>query len=144
LNRVTVNFDIIPRQALNAADFKALGRSLRRWLRLHAKQQGSVRWYDSDSLDDLLKGRPPRPLTDEREASINENITSGFAPAGATVAVLESVEEATPRPVCLSLVYNRPIESRQILTSVRKALSNDLVADVLIDGRSWDDPAQKP
>lgn len=135
---MTVNFDIFPRQALTPADFKALGRSIRRWLRLHAKQQGSVRWYDTDSLDDLLKGDPPRPPAGE---AVAERSTGELATATASVAVLDHVDTETPPPICLSLIYNKNSEPRYVMASVRRALPTDLVAEVLIDGRTWDDPA---
>ncbi|HQU42185.1 MAG TPA: hypothetical protein PK867_05210 [Pirellulales bacterium] len=130
---MTVNFDIYPRQALTPADFKALGRSLRRWLRLHVKQQGSVRWYDTDGLEDLLKGGPPRPVASTPEQSESQ------AFAGGGTAVLEHVDTETPQPICLSLIYNKPMEHRQVLAAVRRALSSELVADVLVNGQSWDD-----
>lgn len=130
---MTVNFDIYPRQALLPADFKALGRSLRRWLRLHAKQQGSVRWYDTDGLEELLKGRPPR--------SAGPEPSSGFeSSAGGGTAVLDHVDTESPRPICLSFVYNKTVEHRQVIAAVRRALSTELVADVLVNGQSWDDP----
>lgn len=131
---MTVNFDIYPRQALLPADFKALGRSLRRWLRLHAKQQGSVRWYDTDGLDELLKGRPP-------QSAARPDPPTGFesSVAGGT-AVLDRLATESPPPICLSLVYNKTVEHRQVIAAVRRALSTDLVADVLVNGQSWDDP----
>lgn len=138
---MTVNFDIVPRQALTAADFKALGRAIRRWLRLHAKQQGSVRWYDSDSLEALLKGQPPRAQAAEVAASISEGLRGDIAAAAVNVALLDHVDTETPRPFCLSLIYNKNSEPRHVLASVRRALPTDLVAEVFIDGRSWDDPA---
>jgi hypothetical protein len=46
-----------------------------------------------------------------------------------------------PPPFCLSLIYNKIIDDRQILANVRRALSPELVADVLINGQSWDNPA---
>jgi hypothetical protein len=133
---VTVNFDIIPRQALTPADFKALGRTIRRWLRLHAKQQGSVRWYDADALAELLKGIPPRKESFESAASDFEPITGGLA-AGESVAVLE--EPSVSRPICLSLIYNKDCDHRHVMAAVRRALPTELVADVVIEGRSWDD-----
>jgi hypothetical protein len=141
---VTVNFDILPRQALLPSDFKALGRSIRRWLRLHAKQQGSVRWYDTDSLEQLLKGQPPRSVQSQEVANFTGDPvadysgTVGDASGVSNVGVLERVE--APPPVCLSLIYNKIIDDRQILANVRRALSTELVADVLINGQSWDNP----
>jgi hypothetical protein len=139
---VTVNFDIRPRQAMAPSDFKALGRSIRRWLRLHAKQQGSVHWYDNDSLAELLRGRPPLAVpTGEDRAVSTASIGAGSIGGGVSgVAMLEQVE--APPPICLSLVYNKIIDDRQIFANVRRALSPELVADVLVNGQSWDDPAQ--
>ena len=139
---MTVNFDIHPRQALAPSDFKALGRSIRRWLRLHAKQQGSIHWYDSDSLDDLLRGAPPRSVDCDRDQAdhlVAGSTTLEGEETASHVAILEQIE--APPPICLSLVYNKIIDDRQILASVRRALSTELVADVLINGQSWDDPA---
>lgn len=133
---MTVNFDIVPRQALTSADFKALGRTIRRWLRLHAKQQGSVRWYDADALAELLKGVSPR-----RESF--ESATSGFEPFAGGVAAAESVavleEPSVSRPICLSLIYNKDCDHRHVMAAVRRALPIELVADVVVEGRSWDD-----
>lgn len=136
---VTVNLDIYPRQALTPADFKALGRTIRRWLRLHAKQQGSMHWYDSNSLAELLKGRPPLSVRSKTHAD-DVQVADVFTDSRASnTAVLDAVETAPP-PFCMSLVYNKIIEDRQIMANVRRALSAELVADVLIDGLSWDDP----
>jgi hypothetical protein len=133
---VTVNFDIVPRQAITSGDFKALGRAIRRWLRLHAKQQGSVRWYDTDGLSDLLKGNPVRsPLGDEPA----EPFASGGFAVAAAVGVLDPAETAACRPICLSLIYNKDCDHRHVMAAVRRALPTELVADVLIEGRSWDD-----
>jgi hypothetical protein len=123
---------------MGPSDFKALGRSIRRWLRLHAKQQGSVYWYDSDSLDELLRGRPPLSVPVEADRATTEVTAVGGGTSG--VAVLEQVE--SPPPICLSLVYNKIIDDRQIFANVHRALSPELVADVLVNGQSWDDPVQ--
>ncbi|MGH7137710.1 MAG: hypothetical protein ACREHD_18335 [Pirellulales bacterium] len=141
---MTVYVDIFPRQALAPGDYKALGRSIRRWLRLHAKQQGSVHWYDSDSLGELLKGRPPLSVQAASsgalaERSLAENAGGGPGSLSGT-AVLDH-DEAAPPPFGMDLVYNKIIDERQILANVRRALSTELVADVHINGRSWDEPA---
>ena len=147
---MTVNFDIVPRQALMPADFKALGRAIRRWLRLHAKQQGSVRWYDTDGLSDLLKGSPVRSLLPEDGESPVALATALAAspgmgspaletPALGSVALLDQPEPEAPRPICLSLIYNKDCDHRHVMAAVRRALPNELVADVLIEGLSWDD-----
>lgn len=138
---MTVNFDIYPRQALTPADFKALGRTIRRWLRLHAKQQGSVRWYDADALEGLLKGVPPRPIPSEEAMGSDASAGEGLGTETSNVAVLEATE-TIPRPFCLSLIYNKDCDHRHVMASVRRALSTDLVADVLIEGHSWDDQSQ--
>lgn len=139
---MTVNFDIYPRQALTPTDFKALGRSIRRWLRLHAKQQGSVHWYDSDSLDELLKGRPPLAVPAETQyiGDLHQAEAIGGQESSNT-AVLEAVDMVPP-PFCMSLVYNKIIENRQVMANVRRALSAELVADVLVNGQTWDDVAE--
>lgn len=142
---MTVYVDIFPRQALSPSDFKALGRSIRRWLRLHAKQQGSVHWYDSDSLSELLKGRPPLAVQNAAAGGIADQNSAEQASAmiggsgSSATAVLDDVE--APPPFGMDLVYNKIIDERQILGNVRRALSTELVADVRINGRSWDEPA---
>lgn len=142
---MTVYVDIFPRQALVPGDYKALGRSIRRWLRLHAKQQGSVHWYDSDSLTELLKGRPPLSVQAASsgamaaERNLAENAGGSLGALSGT-AVLDD-DEAAPPPFGMDLVYNKIIDERQILANVRRALSTELVADVHINGRSWDEPA---
>lgn len=139
---MTVNFDIHPRQALTPADFKALGRSIRRWLRLHAKQQGSVHWYDSDSLDELLKGRPPLAVRGETREISNIHVAGEFnGQRSSNTAVLDAID-AVPAPFCMSLVYNKIIEDRQVMANVRRALSIELAADVLVNGQSWDDSSE--
>ena len=142
---MTVYVDIFPRQALSPGDYKALGRSIRRWLRLHAKQQGSVHWYDSDSLAELLKGRPPlavqaasSPAMAQRSLAENLEGASSSLGSSSSTALLD---EAAPPPFGMDLVYNKIIDERQILANVRRALSTELVAEVLINGRSWDEPA---
>src|SRR5215469_14778743 len=133
---VTVKFDIVPRQALTPADFKALGRAIRRWLRLHAKQQGSVHWYDTDGLSDLSKGNPVR-------SPLGEETAEAFAPGDLTVVggvgVLDPPETVVSRPICLSLIYRKDCDHRHVMGAVRRALPTELVADVLVEGRSWDD-----
>lgn len=136
---MTVNFDIYPRQALTPADFKALGRSIRRWLRLHAKQQGSVHWYDSDSLDELLKGRPPLAVRDDTQQTTVVRKAGTFGgQVSSNTAVLDATDSVPP-PFCMSLVYNKIIENRQVMANVRRALSAELAAEVLVNGQSWDD-----
>jgi hypothetical protein len=143
---VTVYVDIFPRQALAPADYKALGRSIRRWLRLHAKQQGSVHWYDSDSLSELLKGRPPLAVQAASSGAMGQrslaaDLEASGDPGSASSTALLDHDDAAPPPFGMDLVYNKIIDERQILANVRRALSTELVADVRINGRSWDEPA---
>jgi hypothetical protein len=111
---------------------------------LHAKQQGSVHWYASDSLAELLKGRPPLSVQGEAASKVAERSRTDSASGmpeesgSSNVAVLDEVD-APPPPFGMDLVYNKIIDERQILSNVRRALSTELVADVLINGRSWDE-----
>lgn len=135
---------------MTPADFKALGRAIRRWLRLHAKQQGSVRWYDTDGLRDLLKGQPVQsPLSENAAGSLapaggdfSPNASFAAGPSPENVALLDAAETTAPRPICLSLIYNKDCDHRYVMAAVRRAMPTELIADVLIEGRSWDNERQ--
>ncbi len=137
---MATDFDIFPRQALTPRDFKALGRAIRRWLDRCQKANDGVRWYDEESLEHLLKGEPPRALA----AAVG---------AGAMVAVAGDSHDTPSMAPSTSEFVSRPSEwvmqlrllpkaatRRQMVADVRRALPTDLVAEVLIDGRSWDEP----
>lgn len=136
---MATDFDIFPRQALTPRDFKALGRAIRRWLDRCQKANDGVRWYDEESLEHLLKGEPPRAL-------------ATAVGAGAVAAMAGDVEEAHSMAPSTSEFVSRPSDwvmqlrllpkastRRQTVADVRRALPTELVAEVLIDGRSWDD-----
>lgn len=136
---MATDFDVFPRQALTPRDFKALGRAIRRWLDRCQKANDGVRWYDEESLEQLLKGEPPRALS------------SAPVGAGAVATADELVQERTG-PMIGSDVPSHPSDwvmqlrlvckagtRRQMVADIRRALPAELVADVLIDGRSWEE-----
>lgn len=137
---MATDFDVFPRQALTPRDFKALGRAIRRWLDRCQKANDGVRWYDEESLEHLLKGEPPRALTSAVGAGAVAAVAGDMAqepPAAPTIGS-DLVSHPSDWVIQLRLVCKGGTR-RQIIADARRALPTDLVADVLIDGRSWEE-----
>ncbi len=136
---MATDFDIFPRQALTPRDFKALGRAIRRWLDRCQKANDGVRWYDEESLERLLKGEPPRALAAVVGSGAVAAVAGGLhEPHSMASSTAEFVSRPSDWVMQLRLLP-KAATRRQIVADVRRALPTDLVAEVLIDGRSWDE-----
>lgn len=134
---MATDFDIFPRQALTPRDFKALGRAIRRWLDRCQKANDGVRWYDEESLEHLLKGEPPRALESAVGAGAVAAV-AGVDAQGSAGTTNEFVSRPSDWIIQLRLLCKGDTR-RQIVADARRALPEELVADVLIDGRSWEE-----
>lgn len=136
---MATDFDVFPRQALMPRDFKALGRAIRRWLDRCQKANDGVRWYDEESLEQLLKGEPPRAVASAAVAA-GAVASAGDLPQEPSVPTIGSDVPAHPSDWVIQLrLVCKAGTRRQMIADVRRALPADLVADVLIDGHSWEE-----
>jgi hypothetical protein len=153
---------IIPRRDLNSDELKELGVSLAAWWRAECAAPGSaVERLDEDALNDLLAGELPQPfglrlLGWFREPGAHHGITLPRRLTAQDMSdVLRHARDSNPtvarrippaelRAVFLGLCNYTEPAVRRLLAGLRRRLPADLLEDVLIDGRSWDDPHEAP
>lgn len=153
---------IIPRRDLTSDELKELGVSLAAWWRAECAAPGSaVERLDEDALNDLLAGELPQPfglrlLGWFREPGAHRGLTVPRRLTARDMSdVLRHARDANPtvarrippadlRAVFLGLANYTEPAVRRLLAGLRRRLPADLLDDVLIDGRSWDEPYEAP
>jgi hypothetical protein len=153
---------IIPRHDATPDELKELGAALAAWWRAECSVPGSAaERLDEDALNDLREGELPQPfglrlLGWFREPAAHRGLAgSRRLTARDMTDVLRHARDANPRvarripptnlrAVFLGLSNHSELAVNRLLASLRLRLPPDLVEDVLIDGRSWDEPYEAP
>ncbi len=149
---------IVPRRDSTAEELKRLGGILNEWWEQEGVGAGGpLLALDEDALNDLRYGELPQPfglrlLTCLRGAQMHRgdgvgssrltvhDITAALHQAkDAHPAVAHLIPRADLRAVFFGLTDRTRAARERLLVSLRRHLPDDLVADVLIDGRSWTD-----
>jgi hypothetical protein len=132
--------EVIPRRDATPAEFKRLAEALERWIGRHAV----VSMTTAYALADLHEGELPQPLSVALEHYLDDNLVqrgqtppSGAARAERHRQILQTLGEMATRRT----VYVRVQDARQAADSLRQSVPAELVEDILINNRSWDDPA---
>jgi hypothetical protein len=153
---------IVPRQDANADELKELGAALAAWWRAECSAPGSAaERLDEDALNDLRAGELPQPFglrllgwfrdpAVQRGAAVPRRLTAQDMTdvlrhaRDANPAVARRIPPTNLRAVFLGLSDHTEPAVNRLLASLRLRLPPDLVEDVLIDGRSWDEPYEPP
>jgi hypothetical protein len=153
---------IVPRQDASSDELKELGAALAAWWRAECAIPGSAaERLDEDALNDLLAGELPQPfglrlLGWFRDPEAHRGVTlPRRLTAQDMTDVLRHARDANPavarripptnlRAVFLGLSNHGELAVNRLLAGLRLRLPPDLVEDVLIDGRSWDEPYEAP
>jgi hypothetical protein len=153
---------IIPRHDANPDELKELAAALAAWWRAECSAPGSaVERLDEDALNDLQAGELPQPFglrllgwfrdpEAHRGAAVPRRLTARDMTdvlrhaRDANPAVARRIPPTNLRAVFLGLSNHSELAVNRLLASLRLRLPPDLVEDVLIDGRSWDEPYEAP
>jgi hypothetical protein len=142
-----INCEVIPRAGATAAELKALGSALLRWYVRECRGDGIAHSVDTEALIELLNGRVPAPRVPRPSPVF---VRSGPADLTADLSALNGYELHAPRverlrealaearrPAALLRVREGKCDHCRAVASLREHLPAGLVADVLVEGRSW-------
>jgi len=152
--------EIIPRPDSTAQELKRLGNALAQWWDSEEKgRPGGRQWIDQSALNDLLAGELPQPFALRLLGELNSLSEKGGKSETAAMprpsarelsAALQRARQVYPqmgrlippaesRSVHIFLGNRTGLERDRLIESLRRALPADLVLDVLLGGRSWDE-----
>jgi hypothetical protein len=144
---------VIPRPDATVGQLKELGAALTRWWQDTAGGPGRpLCWIDQDALHDLQAGELPQPFALRLLTEVNatdgphmnaRELREALLKAGAAYPRLgELLPRPDARTVSFGFGEGRPPDRRQVVESLRGSIPEDLVEDVLVDGRSWNEAAE--
>jgi hypothetical protein len=154
--------EIIPRQDANPEQLKRLGRVLAQWWQDEGKDRArGTQWIDQSAVNDLLAGELPQPFALRLLAEVNSHAEATGDRKKATTSaaristreLYEALERARqvypqlrrliPQPdsrtVRVNLGLRSGTERDRLIDTLRLALPAELVEDVLLNGKSWDE-----
>ncbi len=149
---------IIPRRDATAVELKELGIALSAWWRAECSSPGSaVERIDEDALEDLRAGELPQPfglrllgwfrepgahrgMEMPRRLTVQDMTDVLRHARDANPAIAARIPRADLRAVFVGLANHSGLAVNRLLTRLRLRLPADLIEDVLVDGRSWDEP----
>ncbi len=153
---------IVPRQDCTPDELKELGFALGAWWRAECAAPNSpAAQFDEDALHDLLAGELPQPfglrllgwLRDpdaRRSLALPRRLTPHEVTEAlrharhANPAVARRIPRAELRAVFIGLARQTEPAARRLVASLRHSLPADLIEDIRIDGRSWEDSPEPP
>jgi hypothetical protein len=153
---------VIPRQDCTTDELKELGFALGAWWRAECAAPNSpAAQLDEAALHDLLAGELPQPFglrllgwLREPETQRNLALPRRLTPHSVTEALRHArnanpavagrIPRAELRAVFIGLSRHTEPAVRRLVASLRRGLPENLIADILIDGQSWDDSPEPP
>jgi hypothetical protein len=128
--------EVLPRSDASAAQLRALGQALADWSANEFAAEGQLRFIDNLVVAELLGGEDPTELvfavihadSDEDSLTITRRVGWPERPAG-------SAQKLTVSCSFRGAGYDR----RGVIAALRGAIPTELVCDILIDGRSWNE-----
>jgi hypothetical protein len=142
-----IDCEVVPRPGATPGELKALGAALLRWYVRECRADGLAHSVDTEALIELLNGRPPSPRVPR---PLPARVPSPPGPAPAEPAGLNGYEMPAPtveqlrlalaaarRPAALLRVRAGNYDRARVVGSLREYLPTGPLADVLVDGRSW-------
>ena len=141
-----IDCEVIPRPGATPADLKALGSALLRWYVRECRRDGIAHSVDTEALIEMLNGRPPAarvprpaligvPCALDDDSGPPRNGYERRAPAG--VERLRQALALARRPAALLRVREGKYDRGRAVAGLRDHLPAALIADVLVDGRTW-------
>jgi len=132
-----VECEVIPRRDASSDELKKLAEVLERWIVDNAAPSMTTAY----ALADLRQGELPRPLSVALEYYLDDSLVQrGHAPPAGPQRLERhhQVVEKLGTMGTSRAVFVRVADAEQASASLRSAIPADLVADILIDHRSWD------
>ena len=111
---MSIHFDVIIQPSATPAQLTALGAALWRWCTRAAGDTGIYRYLDNQPLADLIAGKFPASNLTPRQAG----------PGGLHFRVRDEASQ----------------DRRATVDSLRREIPGQGVADIVVDGKSWDLP----
>jgi hypothetical protein len=142
-----IDCEVIPRPGVTPDELKALGSALLRWYVRECGGDGVAHSVDTEALIELLNGRLPQARVPRPSLAF---VTSGPAGGGPDTTGLNGYEMPAPsveqlraalaaarRPAALLRVREGKYDRGRAVAGLRDHLPAALIADVLVDGRTW-------
>jgi hypothetical protein len=128
--------EVLPRPDASAAQLRALGQALADWSGTEFAGEGRLRSIDNIVVAELLGGEDPTEVvfavihadSDEDSLTITRRVAWPERPAGSAQQLIVSCSFR-------GAGYDR----RGVIAALRAAIPTELVHDIVIDGRSWNE-----
>lgn len=143
-----VECEIIPRPDSTSEQYRQLGGALAQWSRRESGDDGILHFISRNVLADLSNGKPPATFLSQYENMQDETRQIYSNPKPLTYEEQlqrtsklrdELGEDRARRHIVYFQVLGGAYATRkQIIDSLRQDIPSDLVADVMVDHRSWD------
>jgi hypothetical protein len=144
-----IDCEVIPRPGAAPAELKALGSALLRWYVRECGGGGIAHSVDTEALIELLNGRLPAPRvprpspayvpTGPTEAAREPAGLGGYELRAPTVEQLREALAEARRSAALLRVRERNYDRARTVASLREHLPAELIGDVRLDGRTWNE-----
>jgi hypothetical protein len=146
---MAIDCEVIPRPGATPDELKSLGSAVLRWYVRECRGEGIAHSVDTEALIELLNGRlpaarVPKPSpayvssgAPETEVHAGSGL-NGYELRRPNVEQLREALATARRPAALLCVRERNYDRARIIASLRESIPAELVADVRVDGRSWD------
>lgn len=139
--------EVIPRTDATSEQLRALGAALGEWAGRECSDAGILHFISRNALANLVNGNPPPPYLEQYQEMRNENRTLTGDKTSLDPAVQRQErqrlkemmgDEALRRTVFFQVRGTYATRAR-LFANLRQNLPAELVDDVLISERSWDD-----
>jgi hypothetical protein len=135
-----VECEVIPRRDANPGQLKALADALDRWIADHAVPSVTT----SYALADLRAGELPQPLSVAFERYLDDHLAErgGTPPSGTERGVRHrAILDKLGSMARGRTVFVHVRDAREAAETLRRCVPAELVEDILIDHRSWEERA---
>ena len=138
--------EVIPRSTATSEQLRALGGALAVWARHESADIGILHFISRGALVNLANGNPPPSFFEQYQEMLNEAraLMGDVAALGAEQQqqerkkLRETLGETSARRTLFFQVRGSYATRARIFANLRENIPADLVDDVVVAGRSWD------
>lgn len=139
--------EIIPRKYAGRDQHRALGAAIARWTQRESGSDGLLQFISRFTLANLMNGDPPDPYVDQHQSLQDDKLMSTPRRLSGSEEIQrrnklkrELGEDSERRTVYIQVRSGPNARRARVIESLRQAIPADLVEDVLVDNRGWDEP----